>query len=459
VAEGIITIPAPQGVGAALLRRDARWLLVLDQPVPFDSAPLRALPAFAEAEHSAGPRATVLRLPAAALAAPRLTRVAAGWRLEPDAGNAPLRSILPEREAGPPPRLVLRAARPGEAVAVLDPETGGTLLVGTVTEGGEATPIGRRAAAAEILPTRLGTAILPRADTIVLRALPDRFVVDAGLSGLALGADLAPGAAEAAAMSRHFDLPPEPVEGLWARERNATLAVAAAPPLGRAAPRLRAAEALLALGLGQEAQAMAALAMRDDPRAANDPRARSLHAAGALVAGRLPEAEALAAEAPDTDEAVLWRALRAAARGESAAAAMLAAKLPLLQAYPEPLRARLLPLAAEALAGGGEGTAARRLLAMRPENDTSLALARARLLESDGDVDGALAAYDAIARDRDRRARAIALRRAAELRLSAARLDAAGAAAALEATFAAWRGDTIESDARLRAAELRMAAG
>jgi hypothetical protein len=456
-AGGAVLIPAPPEVGAALLRRGVEWLLVLDAPLPLDPAPLRADPRFGDVLLASTARATLLRLPAAAAPEPRLMREAAGWRLE-TASPGLLRSILPESEPGAPNRLLLRATRPGEVVPVLDPLTGATMLVGTSRADGEATRFGRRAPVFELLPTRLGVALLPRADTLVLRALADRFVAEAEDGSLALGPEPLPGLAEAEAMSRHFDLPAGDAGALWARERSAMIAVAAAPPLGRAAPRLRAAEALLALGLGQEAQAMAALAMRDDPRAAADRRAQALHAAAALVGGRIGEAGTLAGpDPPDTDEAVLWRGLLAAARGEAAPG--LAAKLPLLLTYPEPLRIRLLPLAAEALAAGPDPSAARRLLVPQDLADPALALARARLMEAEGEVEHALVAYDALATGRDRRMRAAAMRRAAELRLATGRLDAAGAAAALEATLAAWRGDAAESEARSRLAELRLAAG
>jgi hypothetical protein len=111
-----------------------------------------------------------------------------------------------------------------------------------------------------------------------------------------------------------------------------------------------------------------------------------------------------------------------------------------------------------ALAEGGETVAARRLIAGR-EEDPAFALAEARLREGGGDAEGALARYDAVTRGRDRRARAVAMRRAAELRLATGALDAAGAAAAMEAVLAAWRGDAQELRARTRLAELRLQAG
>lgn len=456
VAEGALLVPAGAEVGGAMVLRGGNWLVVLDAALPLDAVGLRGDPRFGRLELRSGPRATVLRVPAADLAHPRLTRVAAGWQLAAMDVAAPLRSILPEAEAGGTNRLSLRAEQPAEAVPILDPETGATLLVGTVRAGGEAVPVARRAASFEMLQTQLGVAVLPRADTLSLRALADRFVLDGGAAPLGLGPEM-PRQAAAAGMSRIFDLPAEELDALWARERAAMLAVAAAPPLGRAAPRLRAAEALLALGLGQEAQAMAALAMREDPRTASDPQAVALHAAAALVGGRLEEAAALSAAAPATDEAALWQALHAAARGE--AAPRLVAKLPLLLSYPGPLRRRLEPVAAEALAAGGEVAAARRIIAASPEADAAFDLARARMQEAEGAIEAALAGYEAVTRGRDRRARARALRYAAELRLASGRTDAAGAAAAMEAALGAWRGDGLESAARLRVAELRRAAG
>lgn len=455
-----LTVPVSAEVGAALVARGAVWLLVLDAPVLLDLAPLRD-GVLGQTELAAGPRATVLRMPASALAEPHLVRGQAGWMLHNETAAPTLRSIRPELEPGPPPRLLLRAAHPAETVAVLDPETGGTLLVGTVREGGEATPVGRRAATFEILPTRLGAAILPRADTVTLRALPAGFAAAPGPgAALALGAE--PGVeAEAAGMSRIFDLPREPLPALIQRERNAALAVAGAAPLGRGLPRLRNAEALLALGLGPEAQAMVTLAMREDPRIAEDPRAHALQGAAALAGGRLPEAEGLLhPRLAESDELALWRGLLAAARADAPTpegAARIAAALPLLRAWPEPLRARLAPLAAEALAAGGEAQAARRLL-VGQDGDAAFGLARARLLEATGDA-GALDAYAALAGGRDRRVRAVAMRRAIELRLASGALDAAGAAAAMESVLAAWRGDALESSARIRLAELRREAG
>ena len=455
---GGFVVPAPANVGAALLQRGGTWLLVLDSALPLDPGPL-ARGAFEQTELARGPQATVLRLAKSALSEPRLTRRSDGWLLENAESPPALRGIRPQLEPGPSARLLLPAARPANAVSVLDPETGGTLLVGTLLEGEEAMTVGRRAATFDLLPTRLGAAILPHADTATLQVMPAGFVAGAGPgASLALGPEL-PADARDTRLSGLFDLPAEPLPSLIQRERNATLAVAAAPPLGRGTPRLRNAEALLALGLGAEAKALTVLAMRDDPRLAEDPFAHALRGAAALLAGRLAEAEGLFhRRLPDSDELGLWRGLLQAARGAEGAAPAIAAGLPILRAWPQPLQARLAPLAAETLGAAGDASALRRMLAGR-EDDPSFALARARLLEATGQAAPALDAYAAVMLGRDRRARAVAMRRAVELRLATGAIDAKGAATAMEAVLAAWRGDAMESEARSRLAELRRDAG
>src|SRR5690606_28597911 len=88
-----------------------------------------------------------------------------------------------------------------------------------------------------------------------------------------------------------------------------------------------------------------------------------------------------------------------------------------------------------------------------------LGLPRAMLAEAEDRTEDALAAYDALARGRDRRARAHALRRAVELRLATGRIDAKTAAQALDSALFAWRGGAEEVAARLRLAQLLRLAG
>gem|GEM_PF-710673 len=457
-----ILIPAEAGTGAALFRRGDTVLFVLDVRQEFDLAALRGDPVFAGLEAGIAGEASVLRLRLAPPALLLARREAAGWVLEASREAPPSpRALVPELDPGPPMRLWMHAAQPGRVVALTDPETDLPLLVGTLREAGQAVRLARRQPEFDLLPTQLGLALLARDDRLAMRALPDRFVLHAaGNASLRLSAVPSRAvSAEAAAMSRVMDLPLLAASALQERLRGQQAAIAAAGPLARGPLRRDAAESLLALGLPQEAQAMATLARQEDPRAEADPRLILAQGAAALLAGRLAEARSLEdPRLPASDETALWRGALAAARGDAGAAPALAATLPLLLAYPEALRARLLASAAAALLDGGEMVAARQLLAALPEED-SLALARARLAEAEGRTEEALAGYDAVARGRDRLRRARAIRHGIELRLAAGRIEAAEAAAALDAALYAWRGDGEEFSARLRIAELRRQAG
>ena len=171
-----------------------------------------------------------------------------------------------------------------------------------------------------------------------------------------------------------------------------------------------------------------------------------------------------------TDEIAFWRAVRAAMLQPAAprAAAIFSSAMPLLLSYPAPLRERLLPLALETMAQGGEAGAAKAMLA-RIGEQPALDLARAMVAERGvaergvaergGDTVAALALYDRVAAGTDRRARAQAARRAVELRLASGELTPAKAADALERLVYAWRGDGVEIAIRLRIVELRAQSG
>ena len=298
--------------------------------------------------------------------------------------------------------------------------------------------------------------------------MPDGFVIEPGAGvRLAFGKpseDAA--AADANDFSRRFDFPALPTEALFRRMQANVVSAAAAPPQDRAGPREGAAEAMLALGLGAEAQSILTLAAAEDARALTDGRLPGLTAIAALLAGR--PAEAAGIEDPaltGTDEVALWRAVRAAMlqEGSPEAAPAFAAALPLLLAYPAALRDRLLPLAAETMALAGLPEAVGRLVSRRPD-DRRLDLARALLLDGavrrpDGDPTAALAAYAKVVDGPDRLARARAAGNAVELQFATGRLAAGPAADALDKLLYAWRGDGREIAMRLRVAGLRQLAG
>jgi hypothetical protein len=452
---------------AAAVFRHGDWVIaVFDRPEALDLSQLQGSAIFRNMETRQTGDATILQMRLAQPGTLRPRREGNAWVMEAfrDAvdANRALTAMTPELDQGPPTRLVLRAARPGRSVTVLDPETGSALLVGTLREAGQAVAIGRRQPEFQLLPAMLGVAVLPRGDNIQLRALNDRFILQAsGMDSLRLGADAGrEPLAEAATLSRIMDLPSATSATLLERLRTASANIASAGPLGRSEARRQAAEALLAMGMPQEAQAMATLALQEDPRAGADARLVMVQAAAALLAGRDSEARQLEnPQLPASDETTLWRGFLAAARGDHAVAGpAIAASLPILMSYPRPLAQRLFPIAMESLAAAGELTAANRLADADPDH-SSLHLARGMIAEADGRVDDALASYRQAIQGRDRLRRARAIRRSVELRLAMGQLDVAGAIAELEAALFAWRGDADEVNARIRLAELQREAG
>ncbi len=338
-------------------------------------------------------------------------------------------------------------------------------MVGTQLAPGQARDTGRQTAEFALLPTFQGVAVEPLSDR--LRLTPDRD----GFRLFGQGADLALTPeplpddllGRAAALSQRFDLPVMPQAALRRHLDAQLIAAATAPPLARGRARIEAARTMLALGLGREAEGALLAAAADDPRLADDPDLRGLQGMAAILAGHPAEAEGLLdARLSGTDEVALWRALRqvllALPAAAPAAAAALAVTTPLLLAYPDAIRDRLLAPAIETMETGGQASAAAPVLAARP-SDPRLALARAMAAEAGGDVEGALHGYDKIAAERDRLARFRAAMRAIDLRLTRKAITPAGGIEALERLDVAWRGDGFELARRNRLAELRLETG
>ena len=460
--ERVVMLPFAAGTGAAAFRRGDQAVVVFDERRPLDLAPLRAVPAFADAAVQLLPRGTVLRLKLAPAEQLVLTRAEPGWKLaiaDPPAAPA----ILPEVKEG---RLLLPAPTPGQVMSVPDPMTGGTVLVGTVAPAKGAGPgvaVGRATPEFTLLPSWLGVALTPMSDALVLRPVTAGFLLAVEGGALAVSApDATLRASEGAqALSRRFDLPDMKLPSLMLRLQAAVAAAAAAPPQARAGKRLEVAQAMLSLGMDVEAQAVLTLAATEDGRAANLPDLIGLSAMAAMLAGRMDDATPIDdPRLSGTDEVALWRAVRQALADEGSpqAAPVFAATMNLLRAYPAPLRARLLPLAVETMALGGEAATAKRVADTLPD-DHALDLARALLAEKEGATDDALARYGRLAAGPDRLIRLRAARRAAELRLASGAADAARTADALDKLIYAWRGDGRELALRLRVAELRGQSG
>jgi hypothetical protein len=191
------------------------------------------------------------------------------------------------------------------------------------------------------------------------------------------------------------------------------------------------------------------------------PPAIALRAIAGILAGRPEDAAAIDdARLNDNDEVALWRAVRGAGIDETcpACARTFVAKMPLLLSYPQPLRDRLLPLALETMALGGNAAAALEVLKKLP-NDPPLDLARGMAAETTGDNPTALAMYGQIAQRSDRLARYRALTRSVGVRLASHDIGPGQAADALDKLLYGWRGDERELALRIRMADLRRQGG
>jgi hypothetical protein len=470
-----VALPYATTIPIAVFERAGHLLLVAADRAPPPPAVLGSL------------HATATPLPAGMLLAmpPGLTPVAEDgtWHLADAAAPPPLPMSAPLVPVVAQGRVTFAAATPGPVLTLRDPLHGGLLLVGTVaspnTKTAPAVATPWRTPFFALLPTLTGVAVAAHADAVQLRAVADGFVLDGGPVALPLGAFNA--AAAATTGARLLDLPDLKLAALRRHLTDATLAAATAPPLGRAAARLREAQAMLALGMGAEAGSVLALAVNDDPRLGTDPRFRLATEAAAALR-RDPAAdptELSATPCPAADEACLWRAVQLAARPDdrpgdrAAAAGMFAATIPIIDAYPPTLRNRLLPLAAETMLGAGLLAPAQALLAAHPA-DPGLRLARAIAREaalpprSTGAggrggaaraVDAALAAYDALAQDPDRLTAFRAAFRAARLRAARGLATPTETAASLDKLRYAWRGDSRALALREALADARAEAG
>ncbi len=423
-------------VGAAAFRRGRWGVVVLDRRLKL-AAPAE-LPGALVIE---GVVSTVIQVPIEDGQALLVDRAPTGWVI--GIGEPALPGALTPKPVAE--EIAFEVLRAGRAVSVLDPATGGTLLVGTSLQASSdaAVPVERRTPSFTILPTWLGVAVEPLSDQVDLHAGSTGFLLDGGAAPI--------GSESAATESRYLDLPSEPLPALLNRLHAQLASAADAPPRARTQPRVAAIQAMLALGLGVEAQALAQKTIADDPEAASDARLTIAAAVAAVLSGRLDEASGL--DKPDLTvepELALWRGLRdRRLNRETENVRGLASHLAMVRAYPEPLRRRVWPDVAEAAAETG---------VQLPVDQTS-AYAGALALEHAGKLDEAIAAWQALAAGADRRDQVRSTVHAIELQLAAGRIEPAEAADSMERQSYAWRGDGQELALRLRAAELRSAAG
>ncbi len=435
-----VTVDAGLDVGVATFRRGGIGVIVFDDAVaPSDTGADQTItPSIQQIQ-----RGTLMTLPLAddeALAVSRSDNTISVTVGSPTGTPATATAI--------PTGIQYKMTRPGRAMAISDPLSGQTMLIGTTRQvDGEQARVDmpRSAPGYVMLPTWLGIAVEISSEKIDLKA---------SLSGYTLEiADKASTNTIAAARQENrFNLPVAPADVL-VRQLSAQIAsAAAAPPRNRGPERVAAARTMLALGMSAESEALLNLAATDDPAIARDPNTAALTGVAAVLAGRPAEATGLDNPAlPTGGDIALWRGLRDLADGKAAPA--LAGAWPLLSAYPESIKRQIASPVLEAAAENGAEVPAKEM------EGSDLALARALKLAHDDQVEPALAAFDAIKSSKDERASVRAAIAAAELRLRTGAITPAEAAEILDRQTVRWRGGVQELALRRRVAELRTLAG
>ncbi len=442
-------------VGAASFRRIGTGVVVFDVAVAMDASVISGALGRPVAVPVVSPIATVVDIPLAPGEALRVRRRSDGWVVSLSSASSPGDAVsIPAEPEGD--AIVFRLATPGRVVELAEPETGARALIGTVRAVAALIPQASRLPDYATEQTWLGVVLRPTSATVDMQAVRTGFVVRGAAPGGPFVADgVAPGYVP---QSRLFDFPPGPTAALRRRLQALRAASDSAQGAARTEARVRSAEAMLALGLGTEAQAMLD-DVAGEAGAPDDARFTGLRAVAAVLAGHAGDGGSVEIPAEvSNDEASLWRALAAHAsqKAPQGIGPAIARNIELIAAYPEELRRKILPVAVEALTGAGEAAAALRLLERFPDQPGA-DLARARLLLRDPDptkVAEGTALLGKIAEQGDRLSRSRAVDLLTERRLADHTINPAQAAVTLTKSLYTWRGDATEFERRKRIADL-----
>ncbi|KQQ27192.1 hypothetical protein ASF53_20080 [Methylobacterium sp. Leaf123] len=412
-----LVFPFAKRVPAALFERGGIVTLVFATTEPVAVPPPGATGLVALAPPQRSGSFTVLRFTAPAGRLVDLLPVTepAGWELATGDGLAPSESLTAQRAPTTQGRLGvtvrLPAAGPagwldldGERIAVVT--TDGSRPAGVVKA--------QRFVEFELIPSRLGLAVLANADDLTVR--PDLDGVTIGREGAREGRD---GGLSVSGISRPADPPVGAVTELavdrdaWERAQRgdvrATLreglaAAVEAHRRDRGGARLGLARAMMANDLDFEALGALTSAAAEDVVIDGDRQTALMR--GILLAriGRAEEARKLLSDErlATNPEARLWRGYVDALAGRwSEAAVALRAGESVLERYPEPLASLFHAAAAEAAVETGDWEAVTResIAASRAATEYTrdrLTLLRAKMDEATGRSAAAFAAYETL---------------------------------------------------------------
>jgi len=454
VVSSRIYLPVGDKTGVAFFRRGARYEFLADGAHAMDTSALTQGSPFAGLKLGIEPGITRITIPAAGLDDLSVTRVPGGVVLDAHPAN-PVSAAAFHMVQRPGAVTFLLQTGASRTVRIVDPETGGALLVGLV--GGQAGMVGRSRSMMgfDVLPSRLGLVIAARSDRLVLRATPRGFELEGpGAPGLALGRAenglSAPTGKACSPLLRVENLPPEALREM---ARRAWQSAAMAPQPARLQWRVRAARDYLAAGDVHQAASIVDVALHDAPEGAGGVGVGALADVTAFLERKLPDRDAFVADTyAESSEGALWQGL-AAYRGSGdmeRATNLLFEGVPTLACYPSALRQAIQTDVTDALARYGDMERTRRAFADPALNVGPFS--KGFLLAREGQSAEALAMFETLQKDRDPILAARARVEVIALKQAAGTFSPADAATALEASLPDARLAGMEADVRARAA-------
>ncbi len=452
-----LTFPWANLPGAAVFRRgDALWV-VFDASAELDADEIAA----ARSRHVrsyqvvTGPDFSALRIHAPGSTQADVRAAGSSWTvILGESLDEPPRAVRLARETSFRRPALLRFGLNGarSAVSVPDPVIGDRFLVLTA-EGekrGVLTP--RRFAETELLTSAHGVALLPFVDDLELTVI-------AGGAELSRPGGLALSRAADPALAASVDRPVTAGFLDFERWRGGDDYREAHERVTRAANSMEP-EAILAYArfqlawqLAHEALSLSSLAIYERPRLADTPEVAAVRGAANYMAGRYEDAEAnFAHPALQNDAAAQpWRGLIAAKAGDWSQARRYFVAGEEATFFFDPVwRSRISAWHALAAVRTNDVGAVDTLLVAAqavpedPEADAVATFAGAGAMAARGDIDGALAAYDALERHVWLPIQARAILEKLRLEVAEDRIDADAAVETLEGLRYRWRGDDVE---------------
>jgi tetratricopeptide (TPR) repeat protein len=456
-------------LGSAVFRRgDAIWMVFDAKAVIDVSAAPRGNPQFRKIEAFQGPDYSAVRI-----LAPETTLATVGaqggvWTLALGPAQSQLSGPIKIGRDDQSGLAVLTAQVAGATGVfwVADPAVGDRVAVVTALAPAKGVASPRSLVDASLLASAQGLAIVPTVDN--LQVTSDGDVVRIGRpQGLALSSAHA-AVHEAAAVLGLPQAAPMPAlvdfDG-WSKTGGASflarydqLQNVAADEVGKGkaggvGARLALARFLAGSELSYEALGVLDMVAKADQTIMGDAYFRGLRGAARAMAGRYKDAQAdFSSPVLVNDPAsALWRGYIAEKLGDHAGARQqFAAGRRAMPLFSEKWRGRFAEADAEAALGVNDLPTARNEIVLAgglkidPVDAARLKLLQARLLEAQGQLDGALPLYDQVGVDPYGALSAPATLHAVQIRLQQGKMKPADAETALDSLRFRWRGDATE---------------